>query len=103
MYSVINRKIYDTNQAEEIASDYYGYTSDFDYWAEILYRSHKGAWFLLGDGGANTRWGVDTGSNSRTGGSRIVPLSPDEAFDWLEEHSSATIISQHFREQLEEA
>ena len=59
-----------------------------------LYRKKTGEYFLYGRGGAMTMYGECCGSNSWTGGSAILPLTVDEAQEWVMEHCDAdTYIS----------
>lgn len=76
MKKTINKKRYDTETANEIASFQDGSLSNSNYICETLYRTQKGAWFLLGEGGANTKYANST----------IIPFSSIEAFDWFEEN-----------------
>jgi hypothetical protein len=92
MKRIIDGKRYDTEKAEEIAWN--GSTegrSDFRYFSEYLYRTARGRWFLAGSGGPMTKY-AETIGNGRTGGDGIIPLSEDEAREWLEhcDSSSAT-------------
>lgn len=76
MKAIINGKRYNTETATEVASDGYGLPNDFRSWEEVLYLTPRGNWFLWGKGGPMTKYRQDTG-NGWTGGSRIIPLSPD--------------------------
>jgi hypothetical protein len=52
---IIDGKLYDTKKATEIGSDNYGQPGDFEYWAESLYVSASGRYFLAGEGGPPSR------------------------------------------------
>ncbi|MBO4714874.1 MAG: hypothetical protein J5672_02105, partial [Verrucomicrobia bacterium] len=52
---------------------------------ETLYQKKNGEWFLLGEGGAMTRYCINSG-DSRCGGSNIIPLTENEAKKWVEIH-----------------
>ena len=87
MQRVIDRKLYDTDQAEQIAR-YAPLTDrgDFNYLIETLYKTADGEYFLHGDGGAATKW-AEKISNQRTPGEEIRLLTGEEALDWCEERA----------------
>lgn len=89
MKKIINGKVYDTDKAHELGSDSHGYPRDFEYWCETLYQKRTGEYFLHGDGGPMTKYAVSIGQNQWTGGEKILPLSPDSARKWAEEHLDA--------------
>ncbi|HBY04200.1 MAG TPA: hypothetical protein DEH07_06585 [Desulfotomaculum sp.] len=102
---VINRKVYDTATAKLIHEYWNGSSPrDFHHLSEDLYRTPKGSFFLLGSGGALTKYSVDCGNNS-TGGSsdNIVPLEKYEVIDWLEHHDGSEKILELFPDEVEEA
>ncbi|MFZ2207387.1 MAG: hypothetical protein WAV22_01820 [Porticoccaceae bacterium] len=97
MRVIIDGKKYDTDTAEHIASaSYSGSRSDFQWWEEDLYRKRTGEFFLSGAGGPMTRYAAAVDQNSWTGGSRIIPLSEEEAREWLERHADAETYEQVF-------
>lgn len=104
MKKLINGKMYNTETAEEIAtwSNSY-YPSDFHYCQETLYKTKKGAYFLHGVGGALSRYSVPVGNNGRGGGSEIVALTADQAFDWMEENGLTEEAEKEFPDKIEEA
>jgi len=65
------------------------------YWQEDLYRTEQGEWFLAGEGGPLTIWGVfhqdssDCDSGDIGYGAGILPLGPDQASLWLQEAGDA--------------
>ena len=90
MKKIINGKKYDTETAECLGSDSYGGgCRDFHYWEEELYRKRTGEFFLYGEGGPMSRYAETIGANEWSGGSRIMPMTWDEARKWAEEHLSA--------------
>lgn len=96
MKSIINRKVYDTEKAEWIASYDNGYArNDLFFCREDLYRKENGEFFLLGDGGAMTRYSKTTG-NSTCGTCVIVKLTRREAEEWAEAHMSADDYLKYF-------
>ncbi len=84
MKRVINGKVYDTKTAEVIHSISDGYAGDFRAYAETLYRTKKGAWFLRGEGGPMTRWATGHSDGSLSGGEGVVPMTDHEALQWCE-------------------
>ncbi len=102
---VINRTVYNTETAELIHEWWNGYgTSDFKHMSEDLYKTKKGNFFLLGSGGAMTKYSVDCGNGS-TGGSsnNVIPISKEGAIDWLESHDGSEKILELFPDELEDA
>ena len=87
MKRVIDRKLYDTDRAEQIAR-YAPLTNrgDYNYLIETLYKTDSGEYFLHGDGGAATKW-AEKISNQRTPGEKIQLLTDEEALDWCEERA----------------
>ena len=104
MKKIIDGKIYDTETATEIAdwSNSYG-LSDFKHCSETLYKTTKGAYFVYGEGGANSRWAEPVG-NMRGYGDGIQPMNPAEALGWCETHDvDADVIAAEFTDLIEEA
>lgn len=96
MKKIINRKLYDTDTAQEIGRDGNGYnTSDFNCVLETLYRKRTGEYFLHGEGGARSRYASREG-NMWGWGSQIIPLTYDEAQEWAEEHLTADEYAEAF-------
>lgn len=103
MKKIINNKAYDTGTAKELGSwsnmqDY----RNFSQFSETLYRKKTGEFFLFGEGGPMTKYAVAEGSNSWHGGSRIMPLSFQEAREWAEEHLEADEYEAIFGEVSED-
>ena len=87
MKKIINYKKYDTDTAKEIASMSSGgsYT-DFKHYEETLYRKKTGEFFIFGEGGAMSKYCERAAyENMWTSGSRIVPLTLEEAQQWVME------------------
>lgn len=103
MKAIINGKRYDTEKAELVASDSYGFSSDFQSWEEELYRTPRGSWFLWGEGGPMTKYAESSGQNSWGGSSRITPLTPQEVKEWLENHRCYDELDEYFGDQVEDA
>lgn len=86
---VINGKIYNTETSTKIAGWWNGCsTNDFNYCSEDLYRTRKGNFFLDGEGGARSKYAHSCGQNSWCGGSDIIPLTIEEAKEWVELHAN---------------
>ena len=103
MKKIISNKAYDTETAKELGSwsnmaDY----GNFSQFSETLYRKKTGEFFLFGEGGPMTKYAVAEGSNSWRGGSRIMPLSFQEAREWAEEHLSGDEYETIFGEVAED-
>ena len=104
MKKVIDGVLYNTETATEIASDSYSNPSDFNHWEEVLYRTKKGSWFLLGSGGPSSRYSVSIDTNSWSGSNdNIAPLEPREAMQWLERAEEHDLILEHFADLVREA
>lgn len=70
--------------------------NDFNNCSEQLFKTQKGRFFIAGEGGAMSRWSEPVG-NMRSGGSGILPLTPEEALSWCEQHGiDADTIAEHF-------
>ena len=103
MQRVINRKLYDTEQAEQIAR-YAPLTDrgDFNYLIETLYKTSDGEYFLHAEGGAATKW-AEKISNQRTPGEVIQLLTDEEAVDWCEERAiDGEIVVEEFGDLIEQ-
>ncbi|KAJ49379.1 hypothetical protein BD780_003494 [Clostridium tetanomorphum] len=102
MKKVINKKVYNTETAELIAKCGNGLgSSDFRYLFEELYRTKKGQYFLYGEGGPMTKYSESAG-NSSWGISTIIPLTDEEAYEWLEENGKSESIEKYFKDLIEE-
>ncbi len=96
MKQIINRKLYDTDQAEQIARHAPNTDrQDFYFLIETLYKTSDGDYFIHGEGGPQTKYAKSTG-NGRTGSEQIRLLSEEEAVDWCEDKAitSAVIIDE---------
>ncbi len=105
MKKVVGGKVYDTTTAELIHSYWNGYsTSDFKNLSEVLYRNKKGNFFIVGSGGAMSKYAVNCGNNSFRGSSdNITPVSAAEAIEWLENHDGSEAILSYFTDAVENA
>ena len=104
MRKVIEGKRYDTETAKQIAAASYSNYGDLAYWAEGLYRTKKGNWFLVGEGRALTQYSRSVGQNETGGGSAIIPLTRGKALAWLGAHAPASeAYEEYFANVVEEA
>ena len=83
MKKIIGGSKYDTDTAKMVGSNAYGQVGDFSHWEEELYKTKSGKFFLHGEGGANSRYGVWEG-NEGSYGEKIMPMSEEEAKKWAE-------------------
>lgn len=104
MKKVVNGKLYNTETAEEICewSNSY-YSGDLHYCEETLYKTKKCNWFLYGKGGALSEYSKPCEGNGSCGSSNTVPMTKEEAIEWLEERDYPNILMEHFPEAVEEA
>lgn len=87
MKKYVNGKKYDTKTAKAVGSWSNNRSCrDFSWCEETLYRKKTGEFFLHGEGGPMTGYAERVGDNSWSGGSRIQPMTFDEAREWAEEH-----------------
>ncbi len=83
MKKIINKKMYNTETAEEIKSISYGRNRfDYSYYEEGLYQKKTGEFFLYGFGGPASKYRKEVAPHSWENGENIIPLTLDEAKDW---------------------
>ena len=107
MIKVIDGKRYSTHSAESIYQHWNGYgRSDFKFRMKTLMRTKSGAWFFHHEGGAMSDMAVSYG-NDRGGSQNIEPVSDDDAYRFLEAHSSESeameAIEKHFADRVTDA
>ena len=103
MKRIINNKKYDTETAREIGNDNNGLGyRDFSHWSETLYCKRTGEYFLHGEGGPMTHYAVSCGSNSWSGGEKIIPLTYTDAREWAEKHLTTIQYEREFGEVTED-
>lgn len=100
-------KKYDTKTAAEIASyaygtfgDEHGRGEDPGHVTETLYRTQKSAWFVVGWGGARSRYAKQLGPKIWCGGAGCVPLQDDEAKELLEQWGETEALLKYFGDKL---
>jgi len=104
MKRIVNGKVYNTETAELVHEWWNGRsTSDFRHRSKDLYRTKKGAWFILHAGGPMTDMAVSCGSNNYTGSKSIEPISEGDVLAFLETHGGEEVLEKYFADKLEEA
>lgn len=98
MKKIINGRKYDTDTAKEIDS----YSNDrprtdFRYFCETLYQKHTKEFFLYGHGGPMSKYAEHCGQGW-TGGESIIPMTLEDAKEWVENHSTVEIYESLFGE-----
>lgn len=88
MNKIINGKRYNTETAEMVAS-YHNNQTGFHMVSEKLYRKRSGEFFIYGVGGAMSKYAERVDSNSWCGGSKITPITLDEAKQFVEANEDA--------------
>ena len=89
MRKVIDGRVYNTQTSALLGAATYSNRRDFDYWMEELYKNKAGAYFLYGEGGANSKYSRRIDLNTLAGGEAITPLTEKEARAWAEEYLDA--------------
>lgn len=99
MKAIISGKIYNTETATLIHAWDNGYSyGDLHHCSISLYRTHKGAYFLAGEGGPGSIFARKTSSNVWSGGEGLRLISEQEALKWLEEvDADLETVIQYFR------
>jgi len=101
MKKVIERKVYNTETAKEIASWSVGNMNDFNYCCEVLYQTSKGQFFIHGEGGAKSIYNEKCG-NMLTGSETIFLMDEQDVVDWLETHNKVDVLYELFPNEIEE-
>jgi hypothetical protein len=85
MKKIIDGKRYDTETATLVARNTTSSKDFYDWCDETLYRTANGAWFLVGEGYARSRWASIAPDGMRgPGGPTLQVVDAFEARDWLE-------------------
>ena len=94
MKAIIEGKRYDTRTATEIANYWNGCSPcDFNHISESPDKSAKNTYFLTGKGGPLTQCSeACEGGRCQGRGSRIIPLTAEEARQWLEEMKKTDVL-----------
>jgi hypothetical protein len=81
MKKVINGLVYDTSTASQIATRESGNGGGYHDYAHTLYRTRSGRFFSASSG-----YNSDDGYGGIVWGTHIVPLTPHEVAQWVEEN-----------------
>lgn len=99
MKKIINGKVYNTATAELIGTwSSPSAVNDFSHFDESLYRKRTGEFFLFGQGGPASRYAVQVEQHGWNIGSKIIPLTWENARDWAEDHLEAEKYEETFGE-----
>lgn len=102
MRQIINQKVYDTENAEQIAK--HGSIvdkRDFHALAETLYKDPDGEYFLHCQGGAATQYAKQAREGT-TYGEELQLLTKEEALEWCEKRAiDAEIVIEEFADLIE--
>lgn len=103
MRKIIDRKLYDTEKSDEIASWTNGLgLSDFAYQAWTIYRTKKNAFFILHEGGPKTAYARAVG-NTREYGEYIETIDDDKLLEFLRNYDQVDTIMELFPDKITEA
>ena len=90
--------MYDTETAYKIQEWNNGmYGNDFRICEETLYKKKTEEYFIYGSGGALSKYSIAYGNGS-TGSSDIIPLTEDEAKNWMETKGDPDAYLEEFGE-----
>ena len=90
MKRIIKGKVYDTATAKELGWwENIQDVRNFNHFSETLYRKRTGEFFLYGEGGPSTKYSQRVDQNCWSGGEDIIPISVDNAREWVEDHLEA--------------
>lgn len=85
MKKIIDGKTYNVNTATMVAQWDNGRVTDNLYYVqETLYKTRKGTFFLLGEGGAGTAYSKDLPDGWTAGSWAIIPMTANEVRKWSE-------------------
>lgn len=103
MQRVIDRKLYDTDRAEQIAQHAPNTArGDFHYLIETLYETPSGEYFLYCEGGPATEYAKPCDGGGRTAGEELKLLDEEAALDWCEERAiDGEIVVEKFGHLIE--
>lgn len=101
MKKIINGKKYDTDTALELGT-WENNDLGINYVLEVLYRKRTGEFFLYCEGGSNTKYSVQRGSNNWGSGEHIIPLDFQSAKLWSEDYLDVDTFEKYFGEVVED-
>lgn len=104
MIRIIGTKKYDTNQSiklKEWIDPQHDQKDDDYYLKETLYRKErKGEYFLVGEGGKNTRYARRAGNIESFAGTVFIPLPFQDAIQWAHEKCTPEEYDEIFKDDL---
>jgi len=103
MKRVIDRKLYDTDRAEQIAQHAPNTDrGDFHYLIETLFKAPSGEYFLHCEGGAATESSRPGDGGGRVAGEELTRLDAEATLDWCEERAiDGQVVVAEFDEFIE--
>ncbi len=97
MKRIINGKLYNTETGRRIGVwESHSHQGDFNYYAESLYITKNGQYFLHGEGGPLSKYSRPCGTNGRCSGEQITLFTDQDARQWAELSLSADQYMEHF-------
>jgi hypothetical protein len=94
---LINGKLFNTDTATFIGD---GCSkcgmSDFNWFSEKLFKTKKGQFFLVGEGGPMSKWAQSCGTNSWGSGSGMKLLTREQALEWAETYLDVDEVLEEF-------
>lgn len=96
MKTVIDNKLYDSEKARLIGETARNTSSDTLYLYEQLYKKRTGEYFVYGEGGPDTPYGIEEDDGTMSPGEGITPLTYDEARKWAEASLDGKDYSREF-------
>jgi hypothetical protein len=105
MKAIIEGFRFDTEKAIKIGDYDNGLgVRDFSNWNAGLYVTKRSKnYFLAGAGGAMTRFSRTISQNEWCGGSKIIPMDKEEAFEWSQRYLSDSIVEEYFPDMIQDA
>jgi len=104
MKAIIDKKMYDTEDAELIG-EYQPYIDphDFNWLLEQLYKTKKGNYFLYAEGGPKSCYSKRIGNNTIDGDCFIKALTREEALEWCDYRAQPDNVEKEFADMIETA
>jgi hypothetical protein len=101
MQKLIDGLLYDTDESKELAS-WSNERTDFTRCWEELHLTEGGSLFLYGSGGPRSKYATHHHGGS-SGGSDIIPMTREEAYDWCERRGCIEAALKYFPEYIDRA
>ena len=99
MQWTIDGKEYDTDTAKCVGSyKNTPYHNDANFYEEMLYRKKTGEFFLYGQGNTASKYAEVRADRMRSPGEIIIPLTEDEAKNWVEQYGDVDTYIELFGE-----